>query len=76
MGPGPERPSDNRSFCSSSTETKKRRRSESEEAPAGPEADGDFGGGGSTVGLNQHLKWDQYKPDRWCTVFSSSFQTL
>lgn len=83
VGPGPQRP--DMFLCSSSTDRKKRRRSGSEEPPAEPEAEadaghqgsfGNVGGGGPSVGLNQHLSWDQYKPDRWCSGFSSSFQTL
>lgn len=60
----------------------------SEETSAGGEApciegegnhQGSFGnvvGVGSSLGSNQRLTWDQFKPDRWCTFFSSSFQTL
>ncbi|XP_056878522.1 myelin regulatory factor-like protein isoform X1 [Takifugu flavidus] len=71
-----------------STGSKRRRRSVSEETSAGVEAPcaegdgnhqgsfGNVGGVGSSLGLNQHLTWDHFKPDRWCTLFSSSFQTL
>lgn len=60
----------------------------SEEASAGAESpcaqgdgnlQGSFGNGAgaaSSLALNQHLTWDHFKPERWSTLFSSSFQTL
>lgn len=70
-------------LCSSCTGGK-RRRSAPEEPSAGGEApcgEGDGNHPGSSgnaggLGLNQHLAWDPFKAERWCTLFSSSFQTL
>ncbi|XP_045895442.1 myelin regulatory factor-like protein [Micropterus dolomieu] len=73
----------------SSPDSKKRRRSESEEPSAGIEdscSEGDgirggsvghgVGGGGLSVGSNQLLTWDQYRPEHWSTLYDSSSQTL
>ncbi|XP_041636371.1 myelin regulatory factor-like protein [Cheilinus undulatus] len=67
-----------------SPDSKKRRRSESDEASAGiegscGEGDGTRGctvGGGLSLGSNQLLSWDQYRPEQWSTLYNGSYQAV
>uniref|UniRef100_UPI0037E70BE0 myelin regulatory factor-like protein n=1 Tax=Semicossyphus pulcher TaxID=241346 RepID=UPI0037E70BE0 len=72
-----------------SSDSKKRRRSFSDEPSAGIEAsccEGDgtqggsvgscSGGGSPSLGTNQLLTWDQYRPEHWSTVYNGSYQTV